>query len=90
MYMYHKELHMHGKSIGAAQFKAACLRVIDDLNRDREPVTITKRGRPVAVLLPAPTGDDPASIIGAMAGTVLRYDDPFGPATDPREWDAVG
>ena len=76
------------KTIGAAEFKATCLRVIDEMSRDREPVTITKRGRPVAVLSPVEPPEKRKSIIGAMAGTVLRYDDPFAPAIDPAEWDA--
>ena len=53
------------------------------MNRDHEPVTITKRGKPVAVLSPVKTDDKPVSIWGAMRGTVLRYDDPFAPAVDP-------
>jgi prevent-host-death family protein len=78
---------MPGKTVGAAQFKAECLRLIDEMGRDRQPVTITKRGRPVAVLTPI----DPAprrSLFGAMAGSVLRYDDPFEPAIEPSEWEA--
>ena len=77
-----------GKTIGAAEFKATCLRVIDEMNRDHQLVTITKRGKPVAVLSPVKTGDKPASIWGAMRGTVLRYDDPFAPATDADVWTA--
>jgi prevent-host-death family protein len=75
--------------MGAAEFKAACLRVIDEMSRDRQPVTITKRGRPVAVLSPVEAREEPASIIGALAGTVLRYDDPFAAAADPADWDAA-
>jgi len=77
------------KTMGAAQFKAACLRVIDDMNRDGEPVTITKRGRPVAVLSPVTSERRATSVIGAMAGSVLRYDDPFAPAVGPDEWGAL-
>lgn len=77
------------KTIGAARFKADCLRVIEDMSRDGEPVTITKRGRPVAVLSPVKAEDRPRSIIGAMAGSVLRYDEPFAPATGPDQWDAL-
>ena len=76
------------KTMGAAQFKAACLRVIDDMSRDGEPVTITKRGRPVAVLSPVKAGDQRRSIVGAMAGSVLRYDEPFAPIAEPDQWDA--
>jgi pentatricopeptide repeat protein len=33
--------------------------------------------------------DATKSIFGSMKGTVLRYDDPFGPAIDPEEWNAL-
>ena len=75
-----------GKSMGAAEFKAACLSVIRQMDKDGEPVTITNRGRPVAVLTPPPSSKDRPSIIGAMRGSVLRYDDPFLPAADPSDW----
>lgn len=75
--------------MGAAEFKAACLRVIDEMSRDHQPVTITKRGKPVAVLTPVKDPPKRRSIIGAMRGSVLRFDDPFGPAVEPREWNAV-
>jgi hypothetical protein len=32
--------------------------------------------------------DQPVTIIGAMRGSVLRYDDPFAPAADPDDWHA--
>lgn len=79
---------MSSRTIGATEFKATCLRVIDDMNRDGQPVTITRRGRPVAVLSPVPAKAQRPSIIGAMKGTVLRYDEPFAPAAAPEEWDA--
>ena len=80
---------MPGKNVGAAQFKAQCLRLIDQMARDRRPVTITKRGRPVAILSPLPA-EPSSTLFGAMAGSVRRYDDPFSPALDPAEWDPAG
>ena len=41
------------KLMGAKEFKTSCLRIINQMNKDGKPVTITKRGRPVAVLSPA-------------------------------------
>jgi prevent-host-death family protein len=79
---------MNTKTVGAAQFKSQCLKLIDQLGRDRQPVTITKRGRPVAVLTPVPA-ETPHSLFGALKGTVLGYDDPFSPACDPSEWEAM-
>ncbi len=74
------------KTVGAADFKARCLRLIKQMNQDRESVTITNRGRPVAILSPLPEQARSSSIIGAMRGTVLAYDDPFTPAADPSDW----
>ena len=78
-----------GKTIAAAAFQAKCLRIINEMGEDGEPVTITNRGRPVAVLSPARPAREDRSIIGAMQGSVLAYDDPFMPATDPADWNAV-
>ncbi|MGH6986390.1 MAG: type II toxin-antitoxin system Phd/YefM family antitoxin [Caulobacteraceae bacterium] len=79
---------MSGKTVAATEFKAKCLRLIEEMQHDGEPVTITRRGRPVARLVRI---EDPApkSIIGALKGTVLRYDDPFSPAADPEDWEAL-
>lgn len=82
--------HVHrqiDKIVSAARFKAECLRLIEQMERDREPVTITRRGRPVAVLTPFEE-EAPRALFGAMQGTVLRYDDPFSSALDPEAWDA--
>lgn len=73
------------KSIPAAEFEANCLQIIDRMREDREPVTITERGRPLAVLSPVAPAEKTGSIIGAMRGSVLSYDDPFTPATDPAD-----
>ncbi len=78
-----------GKTIAAAAFQAKCLRIINEMREDGEPVTITNRGKPVAVLSPVPPGQASQSIIGAMKGSVLAYDDPFRPAADPADWNAV-
>ena len=75
------------REVGAAAFKAQCLQFIDRVSKDLQPVTITKRGRPVAVLSAVP-GAAP-SPFGAMRGSVLGYDEPFEPAADPSDWNAI-
>lgn len=81
---------MSARRIPAAEFKARCLRIIKEMNKDGESVTITNRGRPVAVLSPMPTlSKEPPSFIGMMRGTVLRYEDPLGPAAPPSDWAAL-
>ncbi|MEA3041703.1 MAG: hypothetical protein QOC65_1192 [Sphingomonadales bacterium] len=75
-----------GKSIGAAQFKAHCLRILDEVDRTGEPVTITKRGKPIAEVNPVKAAER-RSVIGAMQGSVIRIGDIISPAYEQR-WNA--
>jgi prevent-host-death family protein len=52
------------KHIAAAEFKERCLSLLDAV--DPEGIVITKRGRPVAKLIPFAT--DSASLIGTLTG----------------------
>lgn len=56
------------KSINVSEFKARCLRVIDDVQASRAEVIITKRGKPVARLVPI--GPARGSLRGAWKGMV--------------------
>ena len=69
---------MADKRVDVATFAKDCLPLIDEVQRDRIAVTITVAGNDVAVLESMHEGAE-RSIIGAMNGTVLRYDDPTGP-----------
>ncbi|WP_207782596.1 type II toxin-antitoxin system Phd/YefM family antitoxin [Phytoactinopolyspora limicola] len=75
---------IHETRMAAGQFKAVCLRVLDDVAESGTPVTITKRGRPVARLVPVAP---PAPLFGALTGTVSAYDDIISPVGE--EWDAA-
>ena len=81
---------MTARQVSAAEFKARRLRIIEEMNGDGQPVTITNRGRPVAVLSPIPAADEPpAPFVGMMRGTVLKYEAPFEPAASPSDWSAL-
>jgi len=40
------------RTIGAAKFKAECLGLMDEVENKRHRIVITKKGRPVAQLVP--------------------------------------
>jgi prevent-host-death family protein len=71
----------------AGQFKARCLKVMNDVQSTREPVVITKNGRPVAKLVPADT--PPANIFGCMKGEVEIVGDIVSPAIPLEDWDML-
>ena len=70
-------------SVGAAEFKARCLELVDHVKEARAEYVVTRHGRPVARLVPV-EADLPASPLGSMRGTVVRYDGPFDPV--PATW----
>jgi prevent-host-death family protein len=75
------------RSMSAAEFKTHCLRVMDDVRRRREPVVITKRGVPVAKLVPP---DEPtAQVFNALKGRLEIVGDIVSPTTRPEDWDAL-
>lgn len=71
------------KTVGSADFKAKCLEYIDHVKESRAEYVVTRHGKPVAKLVPI-AEEKPASIIGCMRGTVLKYDRPFDPV--PGVW----
>jgi prevent-host-death family protein len=40
--------------VTATEFKAGCLGILTEMEKSGETITITRRGKPVAVLAPAP------------------------------------
>ena len=54
--------------IAAGEFKAKCLHLLDEVQRTRQELIITKRGQPVARLVPAQ--QDIPVLFGRMKGTV--------------------
>ncbi len=72
------------KKMSAAEFKARCLAVMDKVNATGEPVVITKRGKPVAKLVPAKP--DPDSIFGYMAGRAKILGDIESPVVPLKGW----
>ena len=76
------------KTMPAGQFKARCLRVMEEVKKYRTPVVITKKGRPVAKLVPV---DTPATdVFGCMVGTARIAGDVEAPVLAANAWDAIG
>jgi len=73
------------KSIPAGQFKVHCLAIMDEVQAKRQAVVITKRGKPVAKLVPIEKERD--DIYGFFQGKGEILGDIVAPAFGPEEWD---
>jgi len=71
------------RSVAASKAKAQLLELLDTVDRKRETILITKRGRPVARLVPLEPRR-PADIFGCMKGTFRIIGDVVGPEPDLR------
>lgn len=67
--------------VPAAEFKAKCLALFDAVERDRRSFVVTKRGRPVARVVPLTKG--PSSLLG----TLLYEEDLLEPVD--ADWEAL-
>ncbi len=70
--------------VAAGKFKSQCLALMDEVERKRKEIIITKRGRPVAKLVPVDIADNP--LIGGMRGTVRFIGDIVSPIGE--KWNA--
>ncbi|MEX0783176.1 MAG: type II toxin-antitoxin system prevent-host-death family antitoxin [Dehalococcoidia bacterium] len=71
------------RTIGATEFKAKCLKLLDEV--DAEGITITKHGKPVARLVPAPADDDFRSTYGKYRDKMKVHGNLFSTG---RKWNA--
>ena len=71
------------RTIPAGEFKARCLKIMDEVKTRHEEVVITKYGKPVAKLVPA--DDQIPDAFGILKGTVRYEGDIVGP--DLAAWD---
>ena len=69
------------KEIAAAKFKEQCLAILDEV--DEDGIVITKRGKPVAKLIPIRA--ESGSLIGALKDKVVIKEEILSTGV---EWDA--
>jgi prevent-host-death family protein len=74
------------KNMAAGEFKARCLTVMEEVSKTREPVVITKRGRPVAKLVPA--DQEGSKLLGRLEGIVRIVGDIESPIEPGDAWDS--
>ena len=77
---------MKTKTIPAGTFKARCLAIMDEVASKRESVIITKRGKPVAKLVPVEKERDDIFGFFNGKGTIEIKGDIVSPILSPEEW----
>jgi len=72
--------------IKASDFKARCLKIMDEVEKTGQEVVITKNGRPVSKLVPVQ--ERPKSLYGALRDSVTILGDIISPVDVDWEGDS--
>ena len=77
------------RTISISEFKATCLAVLEQVRRTGIPIIVTRRGKPIAEVIPPSPANSDESWLGAMRGTATIAGDLVSPAGDADEWEAL-
>jgi len=75
-------------TVKISEFKAKCLQILDRVARTGETLVITRRGRPLARVLPISSGSE-GEWLGSLKGSARAVGDLIEPVVDSEEWEAL-
>ena len=76
------------KEVAISEFKAKCLAIFDEVQKTRQPVRVTRRGKPIAEVVP-PSPTAVKDWMGFMKGKMKIVGDIVSPASDPEDWEVL-
>src|SRR5450755_1676360 len=80
------------RQMGAGEFKAKCLGVLDEVQDTGQHVVITKRGKPIAKVVPITEGKKKDNFFGRLRGVIRIVGDPddlVKPTVPLEDWDML-
>jgi prevent-host-death family protein len=73
------------EEIATSEFKTKCIAVLERIRKTRTPIRITRRGRPIAEVVPLSSVQKRSAWIGSMKDSVQILGDIISPANDKGE-----
>ena len=76
------------KEVAISEFKAKCLSLLDQVQKTKRPLRITRFGKPVAEVVP-PSAQTSADWLGSMKDKIEILGDIVSPANEPDDWEVI-
>ena len=76
------------KEIAISEFKAKCLALLDKVQKSKQPIRVTRFGKPIAEVVP-PSPSPATGWIGSMKNTIEIVGDVVSPANEENDWEAL-
>jgi prevent-host-death family protein len=76
------------KEVAISEFKAKCLALLQQVQKTRKPIRVTRFGKPVAEIVP-PSPVVAVNWIGSMKHSIDIVGDIVGPANEENDWQVL-
>jgi prevent-host-death family protein len=76
------------KEIAISEFKAKCLALLDQVQKTKKPIRVTRFGKPVAVVVPFSPAS-PSGWMGSLKDSIEILGDIVSPANEESDWEAL-
>jgi len=75
--------------VSISEFKAKCLALLERVRKTKQPLRVTRHGKPVAEIVPPTAELDRGQCIASMQGSAETLGDIVSPATDEDDWEVL-
>jgi prevent-host-death family protein len=77
------------EEIAISEFKAKCLAILEQVEKTKQPIRITRHGKPVADVVPSVPVVDRAALFGSMRDSIKIHGDIIEPVIDLDDIEAL-
>ncbi len=77
------------QEIAISEFKAKCLSLLEEVSKTKTPLRITRRGKPLADVIPASPEAEERSWIGSMSGSIEIVGEIVSPVIEIEDIEAL-
>jgi prevent-host-death family protein len=76
------------KEVAISEFKAKCLALLEQVSKTKQPLRVTRFGKPIAEVMPPSSTQKHPDWLGSLAKTMQITGDIVSPVADENDWEA--
>jgi prevent-host-death family protein len=77
------------RKVAISEFIAKCFSLLNQVEKTKQPLRVTRFGKPIADIVPTAPQPGGANWIGSMKGQMEILGDIISPANDEDEWEVL-
>lgn len=77
------------QEVAISEFKAKCLSLLEQVSKTKIPLRVTRRGQPIADVIPASSDVEQRGWMGSMSGTIEITGDILSPVIEISDIEAL-